>query len=84
MALGSSYPFVHCFKFLFIYLCAAISTVVSVAEILKNNGFAVEKSKPPSIIKSILVVSIIRQLFVDFILAFSFLKVFFSWVFFPW
>ena len=25
--------------------CAAIATVVTVAEILKNNGFAVEKSK---------------------------------------
>lgn len=26
-------------------ICAAIATVVTVAEILKNNGFAVEKSK---------------------------------------
>lgn len=29
----------------FFYTSAAISTVVSIAEILKNNGFAIEKSK---------------------------------------
>lgn len=39
----------HCYVFAII--CTAITTVVTIAEILKNNGFAKEKSKSEEIIK---------------------------------
>jgi hypothetical protein len=35
------------FDFIFYIVVAAIATVVTVAEILKNNGLAVEKSEIP-------------------------------------